>query len=128
MRNKLSLVLAIVCFTVAALAIGGIINETNATESVVGKVTLKAGASAIAVVTMPTGQKGMLTVTAAVDQTLYIAEIIAPEKNVHTGGYLTTDSSFLHSCQAHGPEKIDNVALIIPKEMVDGVNIKVEIF
>jgi hypothetical protein len=134
MNKKLSLKLAIVSFTIAALALAGLIMEINSAyaaeaTAIIGKANIKAGTE-FGGITMISKTKGTpFTFTALEDQTLYVIKKLGPKAGMHNGGYILDATGFKHSCPAHGLEVINETARIgLPIEMVDDGTVEIILF
>jgi len=133
MRKRLSLIMAIVCFTIAALTIGGMIQMANAAEptKIIGKATIKAGTTLGGAINLGNGWSAFQFV-AFEDQDVYITlrveAITAADGTPIPSGYLLDASGFKHSCPAHGLESMDGGIIGLPDSQIADFKIKIELF
>jgi len=114
------LVLCILAFVSAPVS-------ANSTQ-VFGKVTIAAGVILPGVLFTENGPTNLRLISFE-EQTLYITEELKAEPGKHDGGFIADGNGFVHLCSQHGRELMPNGTLIlVPKPMIDGVNIIVKLF
>lgn len=132
-RRRTSLVLAIVCFTVAALAIGGMIQIANAAEpqKVIGKITIPVGTKIIGLA-LVNNRPIPFVVISFDDQDLYVlARVEATTDaagNPVEAGYIVSLDGFRHNCPEHGLEIIEDAITAISDSRIKRDKLKLELF
>lgn len=125
MKRKLSL---IVLLTIVALTLSSLALAINHGLPVIGKATIKDGASFPIVEINKTGSTSLGVIVAAGDQDLYILNKFAPEAGKHRGGYLLDGEGFVHNCPVHGEEKMGASLIILPIEFVEQGKATIQLF
>ena len=135
MKKRLSLILSIVCFTVAILAIGGMIQMANAAEplKIIGKATIPAGVVLGGMAQVATGTFTPFQFIALEEQELYITDrfekVLNEDGTVKIpAGYLMDGSGFKHACPAHGLETMDGGVIGVPDTQIATDKITIEMF
>jgi hypothetical protein len=136
-RKRFSLIMAIVCFTIAAAAIGGFVSEAYAQEpgqTVVGKATIPAGTTLAGFAQVAPGSYTEFEFKSFREQVVYIIKRTDAvyESDGTTvkvpSGYILDATGFKHFCSHHGEEVMDGGMIGVPDKQVEADNITIAIF
>jgi len=131
-RRK-SLILAIICFAVAALAFGILMQIANASvpQRVIGKITIPKGAVMIGLVIVE-GEPIVVELVSFDDQIVYVTErleaSVAEDGSILDAGYMLNMDGFRHDCRSHGLEIIPEVISVISDSRIESEGFKLELF
>jgi len=125
MHPKTNIMSIILVLCILAFVSAPVSAESTA---VFGKVTIAAGVILPGMV-FTSNSPLSIRLNSFEEQTLYITEELKAEPGQHDGGFIADGNGFAHLCPHHGRELMPNGTLVlVPKPMIDGVNIIVKLF